>query len=64
MALERFDLDRHDKAQAANIPHHKREWLEIAMVLAGGPDLLLLDEPTAGMAPEETGATAAVLRRC
>ena len=39
-----------------------RQWLEIAMVLAGGPDLLLLDEPTAGMAPEETGATAAVLR--
>ena len=32
------------------------------MVLAGGPDLLLLDEPTAGMAPEETGNTAAVLR--
>jgi branched-chain amino acid transport system ATP-binding protein len=62
MALERFDLDRHDEMQAAKIPHHKRQWLEIAMVLAGGPDLLLLDEPTAGMAPEETGHTAAVLR--
>jgi urea transport system ATP-binding protein len=62
VALERFDLDRHDETQAANIPHHKRQWLEIAMVLAGGPDLLLLDEPTAGMAPEETGKTAAVLR--
>jgi branched-chain amino acid transport system ATP-binding protein len=61
-ALERFDLDRHDETQAANIPHHKRQWLEIAMVLSGGPDLLLLDEPTAGMAPEETGKTAAVLR--
>jgi len=62
MALERFDLDRQDATQAANIPHHKRQWLEIAMVLAGGPDLLLLDEPTAGMAPEETGNTATVLR--
>ena len=62
IALERFDLDRQDETQAANIPHHKRQWLEIAMVLAGGPDLLLLDEPTAGMAPEETGNTAAVLR--
>ena len=62
MALDRFDLDRHDETQAANIPHHKRQWLEIAMVLAGGPDLLLLDEPTAGMALEETGDTAAVLR--
>ena len=42
MALERFDLDRHDETQAANIPHHKRQWLEIAMVLAGGPDLCCL----------------------
>jgi branched-chain amino acid transport system ATP-binding protein len=62
MALARFDLDRHDESQAANIPHHKRQWLEIAMVLSGGPDLLLLDEPTAGMAPEETENTAAALR--
>jgi len=61
MALQRFDLDRDDETQAANIPHHKRQWLEIAMVLAGGPDLLLLDEPTAGMAPEETENTANVL---
>jgi ABC-type uncharacterized transport system ATPase subunit len=32
------------------------------MVLAGGPDLVLLDEPTAGMSPDETGNTARVLR--
>jgi branched-chain amino acid transport system ATP-binding protein len=32
------------------------------MVLAGGPDLVLLDEPTAGMAAEETSNTARVLR--
>jgi branched-chain amino acid transport system ATP-binding protein len=32
------------------------------MVLAGGPEVLLLDEPTAGMSPEETSQTARVLR--
>lgn len=32
------------------------------MVLASGPDLILLDEPTAGMSPDETRQTAAVLR--
>ena len=39
---------------ARELPHHQLQWLEIAMVLAGGPDILLLDEPTAGMSPEET----------
>jgi branched-chain amino acid transport system ATP-binding protein len=33
------------------------------MVLAGGPDIMLLDEPTAGMSPEETLKTARVLKR-
>jgi len=61
LALERFGLSDADDRQARAIPHHQRQWLEIAMVLAGGPDLLLLDEPTAGMAPEETGNTARVL---
>ena len=41
----------------------KRQWLEILpWFWLEAPDLLLLDEPTAGMAPEETGNTAAVLR--
>jgi branched-chain amino acid transport system ATP-binding protein len=62
LALDRFDLDPTDDALASAIPHHKRQWLEMAMVLAGGPDLVLLDEPTAGMSPEETGNTARVLR--
>jgi ABC-type uncharacterized transport system ATPase subunit len=62
LALERFGLDASDRAQARNIPHHQRQWLEIVMVLASGPDLLLLDEPTAGMSPQETSNTAQVLR--
>jgi branched-chain amino acid transport system ATP-binding protein len=62
LALERFGLDPADTVTARNIPHHQRQWLEIVMVLAAGPDLLLLDEPTAGMSPQETGNTARVLR--
>lgn len=62
MALDRFGLTSHDAAPARKIPHHQRQWLEIVMVLACGPDLVLLDEPTAGMSPQETGNTARVLR--
>jgi branched-chain amino acid transport system ATP-binding protein len=47
---------------ARELPHDQLQWLEIAMVLAGGPDILLLDEPTAGLSPEETLKTARVLR--
>jgi branched-chain amino acid transport system ATP-binding protein len=62
VALERFGLDPADTMTARNIPHHQRQWLEIVMVLAAGPDLLLLDEPTAGMSPQETSNTARMLR--
>jgi len=61
-ALELFELSEADEALAREIPHHQRQWLEILMVLAGGPRVVLLDEPTAGMSPEETSHTAKVLR--
>ena len=61
-ALELFGLDSHSAQLARELPHHQLQWLEISMVLAGGPDLLLLDEPTAGMSPEETLKTARVLK--
>lgn len=62
-ALEAFDLTTHYEEAARELPHHKLQWLEIAMVLASGPSVLLLDEPTAGMSPDETRQTAKVLRR-
>ncbi len=45
-----------------NIPHGQQQWLEIAMSLASKPKLLLLDEPAAGLGPEETEFTAEIVR--
>jgi branched-chain amino acid transport system ATP-binding protein len=61
-ALELFGLDPACELPARELPHHQLQWLEIAMVLAAGPDILLLDEPTAGMSPDETMQTARVLQ--
>ena len=61
-ALEAFGLNPNDETKAAELPHNQLQWLEIAMILVGYPNLILLDEPTAGMASEETLLTAKVLR--
>ena len=55
-------LDRAD-APAATLPHGDQRLLEIAMALAQEPELLLLDEPTQGLSPEDTAATVAVIRQ-
>ncbi len=48
--------------QAANLSHGQKQWLEIGMLLAQEPKLLLVDEPAAGMTDAETEATADLLR--
>jgi len=48
---------------AAILSHGQRQWLEIGMLLMQDPDLLLVDEPVAGMTDQETEHTAALLRR-
>ncbi|MBE3638131.1 ABC transporter ATP-binding protein [Mangrovicoccus algicola] len=53
--------DDRDK-QAGNLSHGQKQWLEIGMAVALKPQLLLLDEPTAGMTPDETYATGAMLQ--
>jgi branched-chain amino acid transport system ATP-binding protein len=48
---------------AGTLPHGDQRLLEIAMAVAQEPDLLLLDEPTQGLSPEDTAATVAVIRQ-
>jgi branched-chain amino acid transport system ATP-binding protein len=48
---------------AAHLSHGEKRHLEIAIALAGDPALLLLDEPTAGMSPEETDGTMSLIQR-
>ncbi|WP_143319111.1 ABC transporter ATP-binding protein [Clostridium sp. HBUAS56010] len=52
--LKVFDLDKEKNVLASNLPYGKQRKLEIARALATGPKLLLLDEPAAGMNPNET----------
>lgn len=52
--LKVFDLDSYADVLAANLPYGKQRKLEIARALATNPKLLLLDEPAAGMNPNET----------
>ena len=52
--LKVFELDENADTLASNLPYGKQRKLEIARALATNPKLLLLDEPAAGMNPNET----------
>lgn len=52
--LKVFDLDKESRTLASNLPYGKQRKLEITRALATEPKLLLLDEPAAGMNPNET----------
>lgn len=60
--LKVFDLDKEVDYLAANLPYGKQRKLEIARALATNPKLLLLDEPAAGMNPNETGELMETIR--
>ena len=57
-------IDMSDKADdlAGNLSHGQKQWLEIGMLLGQEPELLLIDEPAAGMTDEETMKTAELFK--
>jgi len=60
--LETVRLTEQRDMLAASLSHGQKQWLEIGMLLASDPKLLLVDEPAAGMTDAETAATAALLK--
>ncbi|HUN39204.1 MAG TPA: urea ABC transporter ATP-binding protein UrtD [Acetobacteraceae bacterium] len=60
--LTTIRLAEHRKRRAADLSHGQKQWLEIGMLLAQEPQLLLVDEPVAGMTDAETEQTAELLR--
>jgi branched-chain amino acid transport system ATP-binding protein len=61
--LEDIGLGDERMVPAENLSHGDQRRLEIGLVLAADPPVLLLDEPLAGMSPAETHATVALIRR-
>ena len=60
--LETIGLTRYRRALASTLSHGDQRRLEVGIVLAGDPSLVLLDEPTSGMSREEARATMDLLR--
>ncbi|HEY5817353.1 MAG TPA: urea ABC transporter ATP-binding protein UrtD [Mesorhizobium sp.] len=60
LAIVRLEARRAEKA--ANLSHGQKQWLEIGMLLAQNPKLLLVDEPVAGMTDAETEETGRLLK--
>jgi ABC-type branched-subunit amino acid transport system ATPase component/ABC-type branched-subunit amino acid transport system permease subunit len=61
--LQLLGLGAKRDVRAVELSHGEQRYLEIGIALATDPDFLLLDEPTAGMSPEETRRTAEFIRK-
>jgi urea transport system ATP-binding protein len=61
--LETVRLTEQREHMAVSLSHGQKQWLEIGMLLIQDPDLLLVDEPAAGMTDFETEQTAELLKR-
>ncbi|GAC1458606.1 MAG: hypothetical protein PVSMB1_08490 [Gemmatimonadaceae bacterium] len=59
--LDVIGLSTQRAASAGTLSHGQKQWLEIGMLLMQEPELLLVDEPVAGMTPQETERTAELL---
>jgi len=62
LILEITRLKDHRLRRGSELSHGQKQWLEIGMLLAQDPKLLLVDEPVAGMTDAETMETAVLLR--
>jgi len=60
--LQTISLTKERDRLAGTLSHGQKQWLEIGMLLMQEPDLLLVDEPVAGMTDAETAQTAQLLR--
>jgi urea transport system ATP-binding protein len=63
MRLDMIGLASKAKEKAGSLSHGEKQWLEIGMLLMQEPDLLLLDEPAAGMTDSETEKTGELLHQ-
>lgn len=61
--LELIALEERRDDLAANLSHGQKQWLEIGMLISQEPELLLIDEPAAGMTDEETMKTAELFKK-
>ena len=61
--LAQLQLTDTEERIVGDLSHGEQQWLAIGMSMAVDPKVLLLDEPTAGMSPEETRQTAAIVRQ-
>ena len=61
--LSLIELYDYRNFMASDLSHGQRQWLEIGMVVAQNPKLIILDEPTAGMTADETYKTGEMIKR-
>ena len=59
--MERLGLQDLARRPVGHLAHGQRQWVELGLVLANDPDLVLLDEPTAGMTQDEVARTAELI---
>jgi branched-chain amino acid transport system ATP-binding protein len=60
--LKQVQLHGEERTRVGDLSHGQQQWLEIGMATAISPDLLLLDEPTAGMTVDETKQTGELIQ--
>lgn len=60
--LEKFGLENDQKKLAGDLSHGKKQWLDIALCSISKPELVFLDEPTAGLSFEETKKTGEIIQ--